>query len=217
MSQPLIILGTGGGAQELLDIIDAINAIRPTWEPIGFLDDIKPIGSRHLGIEVLGVLRDAARYPACSFTNAIGSEKNHRQRPVILATTGLAVDRFVTLVHPGASVSTRARLGRGVWVNFGASISGGTTIGDHVTIGPGVIIGHDAVVEDFTCLALRATLTGFARVGRACYLGAGSVVRPHVHIHVGALVGMGSVVIRDVPPGTTVVGNPAHPLVRRPG
>ena len=39
MTRPLVILGTGGSAYDLLDIVEAINAVQPTWEPIGFLDD----------------------------------------------------------------------------------------------------------------------------------------------------------------------------------
>ena len=178
MAQPLVILGTGGGASELLDIVDAINAIRPTWEPIGYLDDAKPPGSWHLALKVLGPLRDAPRFGEGAFVNAIGSDKSYRRRPDILASTGLAADRFATLVHPGASVSARARLGRGVCVNFGVSIGGGTTIGDHVTICPGVFIGHDVVIEDFTILSPATTMNAFVHVGRACYFGASSRCSP---------------------------------------
>ena len=171
MSQLMVILGTGGSAYVLIDVVDAINAIRPTWEPIGFLDDAKSPGSQHLGLKVLGPLSDAPKFGDCVFVNTIGSEKSYRRRPEILASTGLATDRFATLVHPGASVSERARLGRGVWVNFGVTIDGGATVGDHVTIGSGVFVGHDAVIEDFTCLSPGTIVCGFVRVDRASFLG----------------------------------------------
>jgi sugar O-acyltransferase (sialic acid O-acetyltransferase NeuD family) len=216
MSQPLVILGTGGNAYDLLDIIEGINAIKPTWEPIGFLDDARPAGSRHLGLEILGALRDAPSHPRCSFANAIGSDRSYRQRPGILASTGLTADRFATLVHPGALVSARAGIGRGVCVNFGASIGGGVKIGDQVTVGPGVIVGHDALIEDYTCLAPGAIVSGFVHIGRVCYIGAGAVVRQKVRVGSQALVGMGAVVVHDVAPETTVVGNPARVLSRRP-
>ena len=44
MTRPLVILGTGGRAYDLLDIVEAINAVTPTWEIVGFLDDAKPPG-----------------------------------------------------------------------------------------------------------------------------------------------------------------------------
>ena len=90
------------------------SATRPTWDLIGFLDDAKPLGSRLSNLEVLGPLRDAPKFAGCAFINAIGSDKNYRRWPEILASTGLPTDRFATLVHPGASVSKRARLGREV-------------------------------------------------------------------------------------------------------
>jgi len=45
MSQALVILGTGGSAYDVLDIVEAINANRPTWRVAGFLDDARPKGS----------------------------------------------------------------------------------------------------------------------------------------------------------------------------
>jgi sugar O-acyltransferase (sialic acid O-acetyltransferase NeuD family) len=216
MPQPLVILGTGGSAFELLDIVDAINAIRPTWAPIGFLDDVRPPGSEYLGLEILGRLRDAPKFAGAgsAFVNAIGSDQSYRHRPEILASTGLAAGQFTTLVHPAASVSRRARLGRGVCVNFGVSIGGGATIGDHVTFSPGVIVGHDVVIEDFGCLAPGAIVSGFVHLGCGCYVGAGAVVRQKIRIGAQALIGMGAVVIRDVIAGTVVAGNPARVLRR---
>ena len=54
----------------------------------------------------------------------------------------MPADRFATLVHPSAGVSARARLGRGVCVNYGASVAGNVTIGDHASVGPGCVVGH---------------------------------------------------------------------------
>ena len=95
----------------------------PTWTVAGFLDDARPAGSRHMGREVLGPLRDSPRFEGCMFINSIGSDKTYRRRPEILASTGLTAERFATLVHPAASVSSRARLGHGVIVNPGVVLS----------------------------------------------------------------------------------------------
>ncbi|SNS14525.1 Hexapeptide repeat of succinyl-transferase [Noviherbaspirillum humi] len=52
------------------------------------------------------------------------------------------------------------------------------------------------------------------RVGRNCFIGARSILLPGVQIGDGAIVGAGSVVTRDVPPGCVVAGNPARILRR---
>jgi sugar O-acyltransferase (sialic acid O-acetyltransferase NeuD family) len=212
----LVILGTGGNAYDTLDIIDEINACEPTWKVIGFLDDARERGSQHLGIEILGAVRDAARLEGCYFVNAIGSDQSFQKRPAILASTGLRKERFATLVHPLAGVSPRACLGYGVCVNYGASIAGNVTVGDHVSIGPACVIGHDSVIGDWSMLAPASVVSGFVEVGPSCYIGAQAVIRQRVKVGTQALVGMGAVVLKDVAEDTVVVGNPARFLERVP-
>src|SRR5690348_13194568 len=109
MLQRLIILGTGGNAYDVLDVVEAINRLAPTWEVAGFLDDARDAGSRHLNLPVMGALSDARNFAADHrFINAIGSDTSFRRRPEIVVSMGLAIDRFATLVHPGASVSSRS-------------------------------------------------------------------------------------------------------------
>jgi sugar O-acyltransferase (sialic acid O-acetyltransferase NeuD family) len=214
MSHPLIILGTGGSAYDILDVVNAINAVTPTWEVAGFLDDDAPPGRRIMGLEVLGTLREAIRFPGHAFANAIGSEKSFRRLPEILGQTRIPADRFASLVHPLASVSSQARLGRGVTVNHGVAVGGASLIGDHVTLCPGCLVGHDSIIGDFSILAPGAIVSGFVEIGRRSYIGAGAVLRPHIVIGESALVGMGAVVVRDVQEGAVVVGNPARTVGR---
>lgn len=216
MARPLIILGTGGNAYDVLDIIEAINAGRAEWEVAGLLDDAKAVGSEFLGLPILGKLADAGRFGRESFVNAIGSDVSYVKRPAIIASTGVSEDRFATLVHPGASVSSRARLGRGVYVNYGASVAGNVIVGAHVAVGPGCIVGHDTTIGEYSMLAPGSIVSGFVRLGRATYIGAGAMVRQRVSIGDGGLVGMGCVVLRDVTRGETVVGNPARVISVKP-
>ena len=211
-AKTLIILGTGGSALDALDVLDAINAESPTWELAGFLDDARPEGLDFHGFPILGSLKDALRHEDCSYINVIGSDQSYRRRPTLIAVTGIPPERWATLVHPGAGVSRRAVLGRGVLVNFGASIAGNVTVGDQVSVGPNCTIGHDTVIEEFSMLAPACKLSGFVSVGRCAYVGAGAVVRQRLMVGAEALVGMGAVVVKDVPPGDVVAGNPARSL-----
>jgi sugar O-acyltransferase (sialic acid O-acetyltransferase NeuD family) len=213
MSLPLVILGTGGSVYDVLDIVESTNAVAPSWELVGFLDDARPAGTRHLDLEILGPLDEADLiHHGHTFVNAIGSDRTFRRLPKILASTGLTADQFATLVHPGASVSTRALLGRGVTINYGVSVGGGAKIGNHVVLCPGCTIGHNATIDDYTIVAPGAVISGFVHVGRSCYIGASAVIRQHLRLGDGSLIGMGAVVIRDTAAGSIVVGNPARPL-----
>lgn len=214
MTASLVIIGLGGGAHDILDVVEAINRESPVWDVIGFLDDDREPGSRHLGVEVIGSLSEAGWLTGCLFINAIGSDRTFRSRPGIIARTGLPTDRFATLIHPQAAVSPRAHLARGVLVNAGASVAGNVSVGDQVSIGPGCVIGHDSVIQPFAMLAPRSVVSGFCHVGLASYVGAGAILRQKVVVGSEALVGMGAVVLHDVAARAVVVGNPARVLER---
>jgi sugar O-acyltransferase (sialic acid O-acetyltransferase NeuD family) len=204
MPKQLVILGTSGSALDILDVVDALNADTQIWEVVGFLDDSRPRGSAYEEWEILGGVREAAKFPGVLFINSIGSDRSYRKRAEILASTGLPLARFTTLVHPTAAISKRARLGPGTCANAGVC----------VWLGAGCVLGHDAVVEDYSLIAPQAVLSGAVQVGPSVYVGAGACVRQRVTIGERALVGAGGVVITDVAAGTTVVGNPARVLVR---
>jgi len=75
-------------------------------------------------------------------------------------------------------------------------------------------VEHDCVIGDFVTLAPGAKVNGNVTIGNHAYIGSGAVIRQGITIGAGAIVGMGAVVTRDVPPGVTVVGNPAKPLIK---
>jgi serine O-acetyltransferase len=106
----------------------------------------------------------------------------------------------------------------GVDVHPAARIGSGLLI-DH---GTGVVIGETAVVEDHVSLLHEVTLGGTGKetgdrhpkVRRGVLIGAGAKILGNVEIGKGAKVGAGSVVLRDVPPHTTVAGVPARVVGR---
>ena len=75
-------------------------------------------------------------------------------------------------------------------------------------------VEHDCVIGDFVTLAPGAKLNGNVTIGDHAYIGSGAIIRQDLTIGAGAIVGMGAVVTRDVPPGVTVCGNPAKPLIK---
>jgi serine O-acetyltransferase len=104
----------------------------------------------------------------------------------------------------------------------GVEIHPAATIGEDFFIdhGSGVVIGETAEIGDRVTLYQGVTLggTGFARGKRHPTLdddvtvGSGAKLLGPVTVGRNAKVGANTVVIEDVPPQTTVVGNPGHPV-----
>jgi serine O-acetyltransferase len=104
----------------------------------------------------------------------------------------------------------------------GIEIHPAATIGDDFFIdhGSGVVIGETAEIGDRVTLYQGVTLggTGFARgkrhptVGDNVTVGSGAKLLGPIEVGHGAKIGANTVVIEDVPPNSTVVGNPGHPV-----
>ena len=103
-------------------------------------------------------------------------------------------------------------LGDGAFLNFNCVILDvvAVAIGAKTQIGPGVQILAADHPRD---AAERAGGLEFGlpiSIGANVWIGGGAIILPGVRIGDDALVGAGAVVTRDVPPGATVVGNPAR-------
>jgi len=214
-AQKNVIFGTGGTSVDIVDTLHDINAANTgtRYECVGFLDDNAALwGTTLAGVPVRGPLSSARHFSDCYFVNGVGSERNFRSKPEIIAAAGVPDDRFATLVHPTASVSRTARIGRGTVIFQHVTVTSNVRIGEHVVILPQAVISHDDAIGDYTCITGGVCISGNVRVGRCCYIGTRSAIRNGIDIGDGSLIGMGSVVIRSVPANSVMVGNPARYL-----
>lgn len=105
-----------------------------------------------------------------------------------------------------------------VVIDEGACLSPFVTLTSNIRIGRCFhanlysYVEHDCVIGDFVTFAPGAKVNGNVTIGDHAYIGSGAVIRQGINIGAGAIIGMGAVVTRDVPPGVTVVGNPAKLL-----
>ncbi|MGP1613889.1 MAG: acetyltransferase [Pollutimonas bauzanensis] len=111
-------------------------------------------------------------------------------------------------------------LGEGAALSPFVTLTSNIRIGRHFHANLYSYVEHDCVIGDFVTFAPGVKCNGNIHIHDHAYIGADAVIkqgkpdRPLV-IGRGAVVGMGAVVTRSVPPGATVVGNPATRLVRK--
>lgn len=159
-------------------------------------------------------------------------------RPTVIGAQ--AHVRSHTVIYAGNRIGDRFQTGHGVLVRednvigHDVSIGSGTVVEHHVTIGNGVRIHSQAFIPEYSQLdddcwigpnvvitnakyprspGVKANLQG-VHVCRKAKVGANATLLPGVVIGEGALVGAGSVVTKDVAPGSVVAGNPAREISR---
>jgi sugar O-acyltransferase (sialic acid O-acetyltransferase NeuD family) len=207
----LVVVGAGGFGRETVEAVRALNATGARWRLAGYLDDdAARHGTLIDGVPVLGGTEELGNMPDASVVVCTGRPDNYVSRPRIVEALCLPPERYATIIHPSASVSTTSRVGPGSVLLAQTVLTAAVTVGSHVAIMPHVVLTHDDTIGDFATLASGACLGGGVSVGRCAYLGAGALVRERCSVGCGALVGMGAVVTRDVPADEVWAGVPAR-------
>ncbi len=121
-------------------------------------------------------------------------------------------------IAPNATVMGRVELHPGVSIWYGAVVRGDVeqiSIGRSTNIQDGAILhgdpGEPTVLEEFVTIGHRAVVHS-AYIERGCLIGIGAIVLDRVRVGAGSIIGAGSVVTKDVPPRSLVVGIPGKVL-----
>jgi UDP-2-acetamido-3-amino-2,3-dideoxy-glucuronate N-acetyltransferase len=109
------------------------------------------------------------------------------------------------------------RIGKRVKLSSHSFVCEGVTIEDEVFIGHGVMFINDkhprSTTEAGSLQSEADWVCTPTLIKKRASIGSNATILCGVTIGEGAMVGAGSVVTHDVPPGATVAGNPAHPIL----
>lgn len=208
MGSRIILFGSGGAGRDLVAMA-ATEAARRLGDAaaIAFIDEA--VEGPVMGVPVIGI-SELTDHDLVVL--ALGSST--ARAAVATRHAGLA---FISLVSDTALLGPAVSIGAGSVIQDYATITANTRIGRFFQANNHAHIAHDCEIGDFVTFGPRATCNGNVRIDDGAYIGAGALLRngqpgrPLV-IGAGSTVGMGAVVVRDVPPGVTVVGNPARLL-----
>ena len=109
-------------------------------------------------------------------------------------------------IHDGARIDAFATVVRGSIID--------TRIDERACIGAHVNIGHDSWIGAETIVIVHSAIAGWVNVGKRVRIYQGARIKNGVTIGDDAVIGMGAVVLKDVPPGEMWAGNPAQKIRR---
>ena len=205
----LHIVGAGGFGRECHAWASQHPDCDKAWVIAGFLDDnaeaLKAFG------DFAPVRPLAGHRPADDYVYLCGLGLPDAKEKLIAPLVSAGAE-FITFVHPRAILGARVKLGKGVVICPGAVLSTDIVLGDFAMVNLNSTMGHDASLGAWSTLSAHCDLTGHVKVADRVFMGSRATVIPGKKVGARSIVGAGAVVVADVPPGVTVVGNPARIL-----
>ena len=213
--QKLVILGAGGHAREVLDVIDAVNAEKPSFEILGFIVEpgFQKPGTLINDVPVLGYF-DSLEQKRDQFKAVCGVGFSAPRYRVVQKALQSGIE-FVNLIHPDALLTRWVTLGSGVIITAGCILTNQITIGDHVHLNRQANISHDNLLEDFVTVSPGVNLSGNVTLKQGSFIGTGANIIEGKTVGAWSRVGAGAAVIEDIPDNVTAVGVPAEVVETR--
>jgi UDP-N-acetylbacillosamine N-acetyltransferase len=203
----IVLWGAGGHALVVADIV----RLSGEFQICGFVDDVNP--DRHNmmfdGAPILGGSEQLDGLLEKGIEHLILAVGDCEAR-LRLAEVALAKGyQLATAIHPQTIMAYSASIGSGSVVTAGAVIGPEVEIGANCIINTCASIDHECVIADGVHVGPGVHLGGKVRVGRGAWIGIGGIVKDSINIGPYAVVGAGSVVLSDIPPGVVAYGTPA--------
>ncbi|WP_445383553.1 acetyltransferase [Robiginitalea sp. IMCC43444] len=203
-SEQLYLFGYSGHAYVVIDLSVALG-----YTIMGYFNP-QPVTNNPYSLEYLGDEQNEAITDALKKAQVFAAIGDNRIRERLMNDPKFAELNFAILKDSSASSSATAKIGPGSLVCARAAIQSQSVIGKGCIVNTGAIIEHECKVGDFAHIAPGAVLAGNVQVGKAAFVGANATVKEGRIIGDRAVIGAGAVILSDIGPGETWVGNPGR-------
>lgn len=204
MDKPVLILGSGGHATVLLDILISQNVrilgvVSPSIDPKRkAIFDFK-----HYGCDsIIGTYQADEIY----LVNGVGSLPDSQIRREIQEKFTNLGYKFASLISDDAIVSPSVTFEEGVQVMAGVIIQASAYIGRGSIINTRAVVEHDCEIGSNNHIAPGVTLSGYVRTGHNVHVGTGANVIQNIVIGDNVVVGAGATVTKSIASNSKIFG-----------
>ena len=189
MKKRLLIIGTGGHGRSVAEAV----YLQEDYALTAFLDDAANPRDQLWGCPIWGTTTMLAdcRSRVDAVIVAVGSNALREALHQRVQMEGMTL---ATVIHPAATVSSRATLGQGSVIMAGAIVGTGAQLGEGVIVNCGAVVDHDCIVESFGHLGVNAGMAGASVLGRGARKPVGSALAYGVKVPAGHVLCAGEVV-----------------------
>ncbi|WP_413509783.1 acetyltransferase [Carnobacterium maltaromaticum] len=204
----IAIIGASGFGKEIAFLIERLSE----WEIIGFYDDnVEQHNDTVYGYKILGSITELSMVTTdLSVVCAIGKPKVRKK--IIDKIQNNKNLSFPNIIDSTAIVGKSVELGMGNIICANAVLTVDIKIDDFNIINLSSTIGHDVTLNSFNTLYPTVNVSGNVTSENYVEFGTGTQVIQGLRIAEGAIIGAGSVVVRDIERYTTSVGVPAKTI-----
>ena len=204
----LYIFGAGGHGREAAWLAERVHG--DNWTRIFLVSAPRFREAAVLdGLNV--VLLDGILSANAVFVIAIG---NPKRKQLIRESHLTGINQFGTLIDPAATISPYSSIAEGAMIFAGSVISSGAKLGAHVHINFNCTVSHDVRIGQYSTLSPGAGIAGNVVVGQRVFIGIGAKIingstAAPLTIGDDAVIAAGACVTKSVPSGVMVAGVPA--------
>lgn len=214
MKQNIVLYGAGGLSHETLWLINSTVKLKKQYKVIAFGvdDNYFTRGQSLYNLPVVNreTMCKLAENEPLGVVVAIGNAKVRRR--IFEELSEYRNFCFPSIIT--CDISSDVEIGEGAVIHKNCMMSTNTKIGKCLLMHTSSTLGHDVVIGDFVSIMPRCDISGNVNVGDNVSIGAHSFILEKKSIGENSVIAPGSIVMRNVPPNVTVMGNPAKICLR---
>lgn len=210
MTTPILLIGGGGHALSLIDVIESTGNFKIS----GIVEAVDSANIELVGYPVIGVDNDLEpllkNTPNCII--AVGQIMSAHIRKKLFNKAKEVGAEFPHIISASAIMASSVKIAEGVCIMHNCIVSHLVTIGENTIINNKAIIEHETKIGKHCHISTGVIVNGNVNIADECFIGSGAIIMQAIQICPNVVIGAGTVVIENITEAGTYVGNPARKI-----